>query len=90
MSEPGPVPAPGAQTPSLLEPPWSQGLCLPLGLALSQQSLQGASQGPMSSREDGSCVERTILAEKTEIPAELKINRTCWLCANASPGPGGR
>lgn len=43
----------------------------------------------MSSREDGSCAERKILAEKTEVPAEFKINCTCWLCADVPQALGG-
>lgn len=42
----------------------------------------------MSSREDGSCAERKILAEKTEVPAEFKISCTCWLWANVPQALG--
>ncbi|XP_071077983.1 beta-lactoglobulin-1 [Desmodus rotundus] len=31
-------------------------------------------QGTLSSREDGSCVERKVFAEKTEVPASFQIN----------------
>lgn len=33
-------------------------------------------------REDGRCVEKKVVAEKTELPAEFKINCECW-----APGP---
>lgn len=45
------------------------------------QHSKACAAGPQeepSFREDGRCAEQKVLAEKTEVPAEFKINCECW------------
>lgn len=57
----------------------------PAGSVLSPEGPAGSLETQPSFREDDRCVEKTVVAEKTEVPAEFKISCECWAWAPRTP-----